>query len=108
MTSTDPIADYLTRIRNAIRAGHKKVEVPASNLKRELSNVLRQYKFIDGYSEVKDSLPNILRIQLKFSDVENCAEVTQLFTITKHKPYTSMVHKLPMIQKKSCHCNCRG
>jgi hypothetical protein len=45
-------------------------------------------------------------IELKFSDVENCADVTKSFTIIKHKPYTSMVHTLPMIQKKSCHCNC--
>lgn len=44
---------------------------------------------------------------LKISDVENCADVTQLFTITKHQPYSSMVHKLPMIQQKNCHCNCR-
>ncbi len=44
---------------------------------------------------------------LKLSDVENCTDVTQLFTLTKHKPYSSMVNRLPMIQKKSCHCNCR-
>ncbi len=43
---------------------------------------------------------------LKLSDVENCTEVTRSFTLTKHKPYASMVNKLPMIQKKSCHCNC--
>ena len=71
MNSTDPIADYLTRVRNAIRAGHKKVDVPASNMKRAISNVLQEYKFITGYSEVKDSTPNLLRINLKFSDGEN-------------------------------------
>lgn len=46
-------------------------------------------------------------VALKLSDIENCTEVTKLFSITKHKPYSSMVNKLPMIQKKSCHCNCR-
>lgn len=46
-------------------------------------------------------------VTLKLSDMENCADITKLFTITKHKPYASMVNKLPMIQKKSCHCNCR-
>jgi hypothetical protein len=45
-------------------------------------------------------------VVLKLSDVENCTEVTRLFTLTKHKPYASMVNKLPMIQKKNCHCNC--
>jgi hypothetical protein len=44
---------------------------------------------------------------LKLSDVENCTDVTRLFSITKHQPYSSMVNRLPMIQKKSCHCNCR-
>ena len=46
-------------------------------------------------------------VPLKLSEVENCGDVTKLFSITKHKPYTAMVHSLPMIQKKSCHCNCR-
>jgi hypothetical protein len=44
---------------------------------------------------------------LKLSDIENCNDATKLFTIKKYQPYTSMVNKLPMIQKKSCHCNCR-
>jgi hypothetical protein len=45
-------------------------------------------------------------VVLKLSDIETCTDVTKLFTVTKHQPYASMVHKLPMIQKKSCHCNC--
>lgn len=44
---------------------------------------------------------------LRFSDMENCTDITKLFTIKKYKPYASMVNKLPMIQKKSCHCNCK-
>ena len=66
MTMTDPVADYLTRLRNAIQAGHKKVEVPTSNLKRDISKVLLDQKFISGYSEVKESSQGTLKIQLKY------------------------------------------
>ena len=66
MTMTDPVADYLTRLRNAIQAGHKKVDVPTSNLKRDISKVLLDQKFISGYSEVKESSQGTLKIQLKY------------------------------------------
>jgi small subunit ribosomal protein S8 len=65
---TDPIADFLTRLRNAIRAKHKRVDVPASNMKRELAKLLLANKYIAGYTEVKDSAQGTLRIQLKYSD----------------------------------------
>jgi small subunit ribosomal protein S8 len=68
MTMTDPVADYLTRLRNAIQAGHKRVDVPASNLKRELSKLLLENKFIGGYTETKEQTHAILRIQLKYTD----------------------------------------
>lgn len=68
MTMTDPVADYLTRIRNAIQAGHKRVDVPASNIKRALSKLLLDHKFIVGFSEVKDSPQGTIRIQLKYTD----------------------------------------
>ena len=68
MTMTDPVADYLTRLRNAIQAGHKRVDMPASNLKRELTKVLLAHKFISGYTEVKEAAQGILRIQLKYND----------------------------------------
>jgi small subunit ribosomal protein S8 len=68
MTMTDPVADYLTRLRNAIQAGHKKVDVPASNLKRDITKLLADQKFIAGYSEFKESAQGTLRIQLKYHD----------------------------------------
>jgi small subunit ribosomal protein S8 len=68
MTMTDPVADYLTRLRNALQAGHKRVDVPASNLKRELTKLLLAQKFIGGYTEVKETNPPVLRIQLKYHD----------------------------------------
>ena len=68
MNSTDPIADFLTRIRNAIRARHKKVDIPASGLKRELSKIFLEQKFISGYSEIKDNKQGIIRVALRFTD----------------------------------------
>ena len=47
---TDPIADYLTRIRNAMRAGHKHVDIPASNVKKSITHILYEEKYISGYS----------------------------------------------------------
>lgn len=68
MTMTDPVADYLTRMRNAIHAGHKRVDVPSSNLKREITKLLLANKFIGGYTELKDTPQGTLRIQLKYND----------------------------------------
>lgn len=68
MTMTDPVSDYLTRVRNALQAKHKKVDVPASNLKRELTKLLLDHKYIAGFTEVKSSAQGILRIQLKYQD----------------------------------------
>jgi small subunit ribosomal protein S8 len=68
MTMTDPVADYLTRLRNAVQAKHKRVDVPASNLKRELTKLLVELKFVAGYTEVKETSQGVLRIQLKYID----------------------------------------
>ena len=68
MTMTDPVADYLTRLRNALKAKHKRVDVPTSNLKRELSKLLLAHNLIAGYTEVKESVQGVIRIQLKYTD----------------------------------------
>jgi small subunit ribosomal protein S8 len=68
MTMTDPVADYLTRLRNGTRAKHKRVDIPASNLKRELTKLLLQSKLIAGYTELKEDAQGILRIQLKYNE----------------------------------------
>ncbi len=68
MTMTDPVADFLTRVRNAVRAKHKRVDIPASNLKRELTKVLLDNKYIAGYTESKESTQGTLRIQLKYNE----------------------------------------
>ena len=68
MTMTDPVADYLTRLRNAIQAGHKRVDVPASNLRREMTKLLLAHHYISKYAELKGSAQTTLRIHLKYTD----------------------------------------
>lgn len=64
---TDPIADYLTRIRNAARVRHKKVDIPASWLKKSITQILFEEKYIHGYSIVKEGVQEVIRIYLKYS-----------------------------------------
>ncbi len=64
---TDPIADMLTRIRNALVAKHKNVEMPASNTKRAIAGILLKEGFIRGYTEVSDKKQGILKIDLKYA-----------------------------------------
>jgi small subunit ribosomal protein S8 len=66
MSMTDPIADYLTRIRNAAKARHRRVDIPASNLKRAITKILYEQHYIDKYTEIKDSKQGVIRIYLKY------------------------------------------
>ncbi len=68
MPVTDPISDFLTRIRNASKAKKIRVDIPASSLKRSLAEILKQQKFIADYAVVEDNKQNILRLQLKYKD----------------------------------------
>ncbi|MCK1997721.1 small subunit ribosomal protein S8 [Paenisporosarcina quisquiliarum] len=66
MTMSDPIADMLTRIRNANMVRHEKLEVPASNLKKEIAEILKREGFIRDVEYVEDSKQGIIRIFLKY------------------------------------------
>jgi len=68
MSMTDPVADMLTRIRNASRVGHERVEVPASKLKMEIARVLHEEGFIRNYRWIEDNRQGVLRIYLKYGD----------------------------------------
>lgn len=68
MSMTDPIADFLTRIRNAAKAKHKRVDIPASRLKKAMADILLQQKYIAGYTVLDDGKQGIIRIQLKYSE----------------------------------------
>jgi small subunit ribosomal protein S8 len=66
MSMTDPIADMLTRIRNASRAEHEKVDIPASRLKSRIAEILRDKGFIKNYRLIEDDKQGILRVYLKY------------------------------------------
>lgn len=67
MTMTDPIADMLTRIRNACKAKHKRVDIPASNMKRDLARILEENHFINKTVEIKDNKQGVLRVYLRYT-----------------------------------------
>ena len=66
MTMTDPIADMHTRIRNANTVKHETVDVPASNIKKEIVRILLEEGFVRGYDVIEDEKQGIIRIQLKY------------------------------------------
>jgi small subunit ribosomal protein S8 len=66
MSMTDPISDMLTRIRNASMAGHKLVDVPASNMKAAIAGVLYRRGFIRGFRRVEDGKQGVLRVYLAY------------------------------------------
>ncbi len=63
---TDPIADFLTRIRNAAKAKHKQVEIPASNMKKRLAHILYEQNYISGYSIIEDTPQGTVRIYMRY------------------------------------------
>ncbi|WBW49631.1 30S ribosomal protein S8 [Peptoniphilus equinus] len=65
---TDPIADMLTRIRNGNNARHKSVDVPASNIKKEIANILLKEGYIKNFEVIDDDKQGVIRIELKYSD----------------------------------------
>jgi len=67
MSVTDPISDFLTRIRNASRAKKVSVEVPSSKMKQNLAEILKQQQFIHDYHVIEDNKQNVLKIFLKYS-----------------------------------------
>jgi small subunit ribosomal protein S8 len=70
MPVTDPIADYLTRIRNAVKAQKKFVEMPSSKMKVGISEILKNNKFIKDYEVIEDNKQNVLKIYLQYVDGE--------------------------------------
>jgi len=67
---TDPIADMLTRIRNASKAKHEKVDIPSSKLKVEIAKILKDEGFIKNVKLVKDRRQGLIRVYLKYTDEE--------------------------------------
>jgi small subunit ribosomal protein S8 len=65
---TDPISDYLTRVRNALAADHTSVEMPASRLKKEMSRILREQGYISDFDVEPTAKGEVIRIELKYTD----------------------------------------
>ena len=68
MSMTDPVADMLTRIRNACQAGHKRVDIPTSKLKGELARLLKDNHYIADFKILDDGAHGVLRLYLKYHD----------------------------------------
>ena len=65
---TDPIADYLTRVRNALNADHPEVEIPSSRLKKEMTRILVEQGYLSGYDVEPTKVGESIRIQLKYTE----------------------------------------
>ena len=79
---TDPIADYLTRVRNAIMANHRVVEIPASNLKKEITKILLEKGYILNYKFVEEGPQGSIKIALKYDPVNKVNAIKKLIRIS--------------------------
>jgi small subunit ribosomal protein S8 len=79
---TDPIADYLTRLRNAIKANHRVVEVPASNLKKEMTRILHEKGYILNYKFVEDGPQGTIKIALKYDPVNKVNSIKKMIRVS--------------------------
>ncbi len=73
MSLTDPVADFLARIRNAIHARHQKVDVPASKLKLEIARILKEEGYVANFKATEENGHKILRVYLKYSNGSDAA-----------------------------------
>jgi small subunit ribosomal protein S8 len=80
---TDPIADYLTRVRNAIKAKHRIVEIPASNLKKEITKVLHEKGYIQNYKFDDNSVQGTIKIALKYNPQDKQSAIVKLERVSK-------------------------
>jgi small subunit ribosomal protein S8 len=79
MNITDPIADYLTRVRNAIKANHRIVEIPASNTKKEITRILLENGYIANYKvEDTENKQGLIKIALKYNSITKQSPIRKL------------------------------
>ena len=81
--STDTVADYLTRLRNAIGAGHRVVEVPASNLRKAITRVLYDKGYIANYKFIEGDVQGSIKIALKYDKISKRSAITALTRVSK-------------------------
>jgi small subunit ribosomal protein S8 len=80
---TDPIADYLTRIRNAVMANHRIVEIPSSRMKKEMTKILFEKGYILNYKFEDQTRPGVIKIALKYHPVSKISAINSLVRISK-------------------------
>ncbi len=81
---TDPIADYLTRLRNAIKAQHRVVEIPASNLKKEITKILFEKGYILNYKFIEGETPSgAIKIALKYDPIDKVNAIKNLKRVSR-------------------------
>lgn len=80
---TDPIADYLTRIRNAVEANHRMVEIPASNLKKAITKILFEKGYILNYKFEDNETQGIIKIALKYHPVSKLSAISRLQRVSR-------------------------
>lgn len=80
---TDPIADYLTRIRNAVMANHRVVEIPKSRIKEEITRILFEKGYILNYKVEQEPRPGIIKIALKYHPETKVSAINSLVRISK-------------------------
>jgi small subunit ribosomal protein S8 len=80
---TDPIADYLTRIRNAVMANHRIVEIPSSRMKKEITKILFEKGYILNYKFEDETKPGVIKIALKYHPVSKLSAINSLVRISK-------------------------
>ena len=80
---TDPIADYLTRVRNAIAAGHRVVEIPASNLKKEMTKILFDQGYILSYQFNDTTVQGTIKIAIKYDPITSVPVIRKMGRISK-------------------------
>ncbi len=81
--NTDPIADYLTRVRNAIKANHRVVEIPASNLKKEMTKVLFDKGYITNYKFEDITIQGTIKIALKYNLITKIPAIRSISRVSK-------------------------
>ena len=81
--NSDPIADYLTRVRNAIKANHRVVEIPSSNIKKEITKVLYDKGYIQSYKFDDASVQGTIKIALKYNPTTKQSAIVKLERVSK-------------------------
>ncbi len=95
---TDPISDYLTRVRNAVMAQHRVVEIPASNIKKEITKVLFEKGYILNYKFEEDKYQGIIKIALKYDPETHKPAIKNIERVSRpgHRKYVG-VEELPRV-----------